>query len=92
MLQYESVEKSLIIIMFMMMCTSLVSAHSDATANKVEVDHKRIDIWGPGLNIKSQLPSRYLYIQLYSKQGTRYAPLLQDFLGTTYYYCLLLNA
>ena len=91
MLQYESVEKSLII-MFMMMCTSLVSTNSDASANEVEVDHKRIDIWGPGLSIKSQLPSRYLYIQLYSKQGTRYAPLLQDFLGTTYYYCLLLNA
>ena len=69
----------IIMIMFMMMCTSLVSTHSDASANKVEVDHKRIDIWGPGLNIKSQLPSRYLYIQLYSKQGTRYAPLLQDF-------------
>lgn len=40
-------------------------------AENTEIDYKRVEIWGPGLNSKSQLPTRYIYIQLYSLDGSR---------------------
>lgn len=35
------------------------------------VDYSNSKIWGPGLSADSQLPTRYVYVQLYDLDGTR---------------------
>lgn len=44
--------------------------------NAVEIDYSKIDVWGPGLKANAQLPTRYVYVQLYNKDGNRYAFLI----------------
>lgn len=46
-----------------LLCASLVLAR---------VDPKKAEIWGPGLDANSQIPSRYIYIQLYDTKDNPY--------------------
>lgn len=43
-----------------------------ASMTVVQVAYDRTKVWGPGLKANAQLPSRYVYVQLYDTQGTMY--------------------
>lgn len=51
---------------------ALTISHAAATT---AVDLRRTKVWGPGLHVNSQLPTRYFYIELYDQDGSRYAQL-----------------
>lgn len=49
----------------------LVSTLLVNTALADDIDYDKVDVWGPGLNVNAQLPTRYVYVQLFNKDGSR---------------------